>query len=213
MSTQQSIENFLYETVGYRRIDEFVRGQKDKDTSLRKFLDETILGTFGTRSSQDVLVGGVFVPAWRQNYITIPHIFSVSELEEQIERGKSYLNDLFGEDILRREIQERNFFLSNFRVFVGYTGSKVRERMSQIHQQEFPEADYQFLIRGRFRGHIKDNNFYLFTEGSSSRSGGKLIVVSFNLPEDTVRGLNGITARYHYLMKSRESQSHPTSMS
>jgi len=206
--TEEAIKKFLYETCGYGRIEDFVRGNKDADTSLRKFLDGTILGTFGTRASpaMDYKTDGQGA-AWRRRSISVPHIFSASELEEQIERGKNYLNNLYGEDILRPEIQERDFFLSNFTVFVGYTGSRVRDTMKKIHEGEFPEADYQFEIRGRFRGHVKDEDFYLFTEGSTSRSGGKLILASFNLSEEVVKYLNGISARYHHLMRGRESQS------
>ncbi len=208
--TEEAVKNFLYETLGYRRIDDFVRGKRDADTSLRKFLDDTILGTFGTRASpaSNIIVGNVEMPAWTRKYITVPHIFSASELEEQIERGKGYLTNLYREDVLRLEIQERGFFLSNFTVFVGYTGSRVRDAMTKIHEKGFPEADYQFEIRGRFRGHIKEDGFYLFTEGSTSRSGGKFIVASFNLSEEVVKYLNGIPARYHYLMQSKQSQSH-----
>ncbi|MBI4919656.1 hypothetical protein HY837_07005 [archaeon] len=212
--TEKSIKDFLYDTIGYARIEDFVTGEKDPDTTLRNFLNGTILGTFGKRSSPAIDSYdkyGKAIPAWKKNYITIPRIYSVSELEAQINEGKRYLNRLTGEDILKPEIQKRQFFLSSFKVFVGYTSKSVREKVQKIHQEGFPQAEYQFQIKGRFRGHIKQDDFYLFTEGSTSTMGAKLIVAAFNLPEEVVTDLNGISARYHYLMKNIDNTSVPVS--
>lgn len=199
--TQEAIKHFLYETFGYRKIDELIQGKKGPKTSIRTWLDGTLLGTFGRRSSpvMDVSVDGGSAPAWNNHYIKVPHIYPVSELESEIERGKRYLNSSCGRSI-KPEIQQRAFFLSSYTAFVGNTAREVGEKIKTIHQEEFPQAKYSFGIMGRFSGHIKSDDFYLFTEGSTSRTGAKLIVASFNLPVEVAEDLNRISAHYQRMM-------------
>ncbi|MBI5066275.1 hypothetical protein HZA97_08625 [Candidatus Woesearchaeota archaeon] len=200
--TEQAIENFLYQTFGYGRVRDFIDSDKS-DKSLKSALEGTILSSFGTRASparDEIDINGESVPAWRNSHITVPHIFSASQLEEQIKAGKRYLDNFLGKNILRPKIQERQFFLSSFTTFVGYTSKEVREVISKVHAEYFPQAEYQFAIKGRYQGFIEEGDFYLFTEGSVSRFGAKLIVASFNLPESVVTELNRISSKYHSSM-------------
>lgn len=195
MSNQESIENFLYDTFGYRRVEEILNHEKPKDVTMKAHLNGTILGTFGRRNSTaNNFVG----PKWSRKYIWVPHIFNASEIDEQAERGKRYLK---GEKV-EPEIRRRGHFLSNYTAFVGLKGTQVRESIKRIHQDEFPDAEYDFGFNGRLEGHIKDDDLFLYTEGATSRFGAKLILVSFNLPAESVDNLNAIAARHTAIMNA-----------
>jgi len=199
MASERQIANFLYNTFGYGQLDNLLKGVKPHQKTTREFMEGTILGTFGRRASPacDVRQSqGILVPAWRRPAFRAPHIFSASQLEEEIQRGKNYLRRIDERDILGPEIIARQFFLSSYTAFVGFTANNVKQRLQDIHQQEFPQAAFEWAIRGRYQGYIKDDEFYLFSEGSTARSGGKLFFASFNLSPGIVDDINRIAGQY-----------------
>lgn len=201
------VQDFLYNTFGYGRIDDLMSGLKPEGVQRREFLEGTILGTFGRRASTSSDTGSYSNPSptWKRSSIRIPHIFNQSQLEEQISAGKDYLNQLQGQNILRPEILKRQFFLSSYTSFVGLTSNGVKERLSKIHTEDFPNAQYNWKRIGRFQCSITQDDFYLFSEGASTKYGAKLICIAFNLPQSEVENLNNIAKRFNFVTRDSKS--------
>ncbi|MDP4039499.1 MAG: hypothetical protein Q8P57_02880 [Candidatus Pacearchaeota archaeon] len=199
----ERVRDFLYDSFGYGRVEEFLDMGDNVSVNMRDFLRGTLLGTFRTRSSSIRAVSeddsGAIIRS--KAYISAPHIFHHSELRDQINGAnrKSFL----GRYGLPEEIRKRKFFLSTLSGFKRHTSRRIIGITREIKEGYFPDAECRSSIDGMFSASMNHPDLYLFVQGRDDDNTPKLLVLSFNLGKEDGRNLNDISASYNGLMRRR----------
>jgi hypothetical protein len=202
--SKENIERFLYDTLGYAKIREIMEQEHPGSESLQELLTGTVIETFKktfkkTSYSDFREKAELKQRVYRNRFQVAPHIFESGELEKQ-SKNKWYLRDkrIHLKDIPGK-IRTKRYFLSHGKAFMKMTQTEVKTWLDQVNEQ-FPDAEYNYKSPSNFWGTIEESDFYLHVGGQRTRKDGKVIVVAFNLPEESVEEINELARQYNHYM-------------
>jgi hypothetical protein len=199
---EEIVKRFLYEEFGYKKVCELISGRKDKNISMKDFFNNTIIGTIGNQPGiNKELSKTLGKPHWKSKYIMVPQIYKMSELEEQIEKGKYYLTTINDKKELFKNMQNHEYFLSSFLVFTGKQPTEIENIFYEIKNNYFPNDELFFNKNKRIKAELVNTDLAIFSEGSIRRSGSKGIAMTFNIDKATYEHLTNAVKRYHGMMK------------
>jgi len=183
--SQEAIERFLWEEMGYRKIEELLTGKKDRKTDIRKFLEGTIFATFKP-----------FV--YKGQRMKMPEVPRIKPVEE----AKGTATILKDEKELRSFVLSLPYFIETYSMFRGYGPKKIKPYLQDLSRRLFSDAGLSFTANRHFgqtelTGRIISEDFYLGAVASWHRD----FEVYFKTNPDLVEAINGVQEKYQEMLE------------
>ena len=204
--TQEAVRTFLFDVLGYKKIDELLKGQKPQDTKIREFLEGTVFGTFRKSSTMGVTT----MPL-------IPRIYRLDELNTvRISEGKIGFETRegryahFDEETPQLHLP---YLISNLTFFGYMTPEEIRNYVEGFRTRLFPQSRYKWVVvKQSFEAIIADTDFYFELTGANRTSKrvqtAKPMDILFNADADTVNSINVLVSRYYSMIHPRHDSQH-----
>ncbi|MBI2084753.1 MAG: hypothetical protein HYT70_04060 [Candidatus Aenigmarchaeota archaeon] len=197
--TQNAIEQFLWEELGYRKIKELMEGRKDRRVGIRDFLEGTLFATFKPFTWSGINQVRVTMPA-------VPRIHTIDEFKLSGGYPIGFQQDLLG------TVLNYPFFTQS----MGFLHQRPHQRRNEmveylqnLGRRLFPNAEVSFRkSRGILTtGIILDEDFYFSLVFPSHTTA---FDTYFKVNPDMVTDINRIVSRYHFLSNRKRTDYGPS---
>lgn len=183
--SEETIEKLLLDVYGYRRVHEFIHlGRREKGSSLREFLEGTIIGTFRRN-----VVGETSDYERRINYP------GISKIKEANEANVKYIHEG------RRK--ELPYHLPNMGYFEGMDCDDIEDFLIARVMPLFPNTEL-IAKKGKTKSYFSDYTINTTDIGinvvCSSRNNSKLILLEFEAPKECVKFVNDTVKKYYEIL-------------
>lgn len=169
-----STECFLNDVYGYAKLGALMRGEKPEDMQLRKFLDGTMLGT------------------WGPYHMPAPHVIRTTD------NMKRYPSHDCRED-LHYHIAGQNLFCG----YNGDEAREFLEKYAAPLFPDAPVRSQALSFHNTWMHQMDSGDFRLILTGAAAGNTTRVLTVDFNAPEETVEQINRTVGRYYGMINNQ----------